>query len=58
MMIGFVQKYNVKENKITLFSTIKLIWPVVITMIIFWLLLLVTWYIASLPLGIGTYATM
>lgn len=58
IMVGFIQKYNEKENKITLFGTFKLIWPTILTMIIFWLLLLILWYIAGLPLGIGTLATM
>lgn len=58
IMVGFIQKYNEKENKITLFGTFKLIWPIVLTMIIFWLLLLILWYIAGLPVGINTLATM
>jgi len=58
VMVGFIQKYNVKENKVTLFNTMKLIWPIIITMVIFWLLILVIWYIAGLPLGIESLATM
>lgn len=58
VMVGFIQKYNTKENKVTLFNTMKLIWPIILTMIIFWILILVIWYIAGLPLGIGTFATV
>lgn len=58
LMVGFIQKYNVKENKVTLFNTMKLIWPIIITMIIFWILLLVIWYVAGLPLGIESIVTM
>ena len=58
IMVGFIQKYNIKENKVTLFNTMNLIWPIIITMIIFWLLILIIWYIAGLPLGIGTFATL
>jgi len=58
LMVGFIQKYNVKENKVTLFNTMKLIWPIIIAMVIFWLLILVIWYIAGLPLGIQSLATM
>lgn len=58
IMVGFIQKYNTKENKVTLFNTMKLIWPIIIAMVIFWLLILVIWYIAGLPLGIDTLATM
>lgn len=58
IMVGFIQKYNTKENKVTLFNTMKLIWPIIIAMIIFWLLILIIWYVAGLPLGVGTLATM
>ena len=58
VMVGFIQKYNVKENKVTLFNTMKLIWPIIIAMIIFWLLILVLWYVAGLSLGINSLATM
>ena len=46
------------ENKVTLFNTMKLIWPIILTMIVFWLLILIVWYVAGLPLGLGTLATM
>ena len=58
VMLGFIQKYNKNAKKVTLFNTVKLIWPIIITMIIFWLLILIIWYIAGLPLGIDTLATM
>ena len=58
VMVGFIQKYNTNENKVTLFNTMKLIWPIILTMIIFWLLILIVWYVAGLPLGLGTLATM
>ena len=58
IMVGFIQKYNTNENKVTLFNTLRLILPIIIITVIFWLLLLVVWYIAGLPLGIDTLATM
>lgn len=58
VMLGLIQKYNKNENKVTLFNTIKLIWPIILSMIIFWLLILIIWYIAGLPLGIDTLVTM
>ena len=58
VMIGFIQKYNVRENKITLFKTMKLVSPIILAMIIFWLLILILWYVSGLPLGIGTLATL
>lgn len=58
VMLGFVQKYNKNETKVTLFNTIKLIWPIILVMIIFWLLILIIWYVAGLPLGFDTLVTM
>ena len=58
IMVGFIQKYNLKEKQITLFNTFKLIWPIVITVFVFWLLILIIWYVAGLPLGINTFVTM
>ena len=58
VMLGLIQKYNKNENKVTLFNTIKLIWPIILSMIIFWLLILIIWYVAGLPLGIDTLVTM
>lgn len=55
--LGFVQKYN-EGNKLSLFNTLKYTTPVIVTMIVFWIILLVIWYISGLPLGIGTFATM
>ena len=58
LTLGLIQKYNFKKNKITLFNTMKLILPIVVTIILFWLLILIIWYVAGLPLGIDTLATM
>ena len=58
LLIGFIQKYNIKENKLTLLNTMKLVWPIIIIVSIVWLLLLILWYISGLPLGVGTLTTM
>lgn len=58
VMLGLIQKYNKNENKVTLFNTVKLIWPIILSMVIFWLLILIIWYVAGLPLGIDTLVTM
>lgn len=55
--LGFIQKNN-KDNKLSLFDTLKYSLPIIFTMIVFWVLILLLWYISGLPLGIGTYATM
>lgn len=58
IMVGFIQKYNLKESKITLFGTYKLTMPIILIMTVVWLFILIAWYIVGLPLGIGTFTTM
>lgn len=57
VMIGFIHKYN-KDNDLNFISTIKLLFPIIIKMSLFWLLILILWYIAGLPLGIDSLVTM
>lgn len=57
--LGFLQKFNDENTKeITIFGMIKLILPVVLMIMIIWLVLIISWNIVGLPLGISTYATM
>lgn len=59
IMLGFLQKYNDGNTKeITIFGTIKLILPAVLMLALVWLVLIVSWNIIGIPLGINTYATM
>lgn len=59
IMLGFLQKYNDKNDKeITIFGTLKLILPVVLMLAIVWLVIIVSWNIIGVPLGIETYATI
>lgn len=53
IMIGFMQKNS--SSKISIFSIYKLLIPVFIAMLGIWLFLLILWYVAGLPLGIGTF---
>ncbi|MBE6149644.1 MAG: hypothetical protein E7170_02845 [Firmicutes bacterium] len=55
--LGFIQKHN-KDNNVSLFNTFKYTMPIIITMLVFWLLLIIIWYMSGLPIGIGIYATM
>ena len=59
IMLGFLQKYNDGDKKeITIFGTIKMMLPTVLLMAVVWLVLIVSWNIIGIPLGINTYATM
>ena len=59
IMLGFLQKYNDGDKKeITIVGTIKLILPTVLLLAVVWLVLIVSWNIIGIPLGMNTYATM
>ncbi len=58
IMLGFLQKYNSDEEKITIFGTLKLIMPCILLMTGMWLLIILGWYIIGLPMGIGTFPTI
>lgn len=59
IMLGFLQKFNDGDKKeITIFGTIKLMLPTILLMAVVWLVLIVSWNIIGIPLGINTYATM
>ncbi len=57
IMIGLIKKYN-KGDKVSLFGTIKLSLPIILTTTLLWILILIICYISGIPLGIETYATM
>src|SRR5574344_1656702 len=59
IMLGFLQKYNDNNQKeITIFGTIKWILPTILMMALVWLVIIVSWNIIGLPLGLSTYATI
>ena len=59
IMLGFLQKYNDGDKKeITIVGTIKLILPAVLMLALVWLVIIVSWNIIGIPLGINTYATI
>ena len=59
VMLGFLQKYNDGDKKeITIVGTIKLILPTVLMLALVWLVIIVSWNIIGIPLGINTYATI
>lgn len=52
IMLAFLEKYNSKQsNKITVFGTLNLLRSTVLIFMIIWLLIVLGWFIMSLPLG-------
>lgn len=59
IMLAFLEKYNTKENvKITVFGTLRLIFPTILLFAGLWFLIILSWYIIGLPLGPGIYSTL
>jgi len=55
VLIGMLQIYNKQEEAIGIKYTYKLLIPYTIGIVIFWLLILITWYIINLPIGVGIF---
>ena len=52
IMLAFLEKYNSKQsNKITVFGTLNLLKSTVLVFMVIWLLIVLGWFIMSLPLG-------
>ncbi len=58
VMIGFMQKHNDNNEKITLFKVIGMMSKIALLVIVIWVLIIIGWYIIGLPTGIKAYPTM
>lgn len=59
LMLAFIEKYNDKESvKITVFGTLKLMWPTILMFAVVWLLIIIGWFVIGLPTGNGYYPTL
>ncbi|MEI3530564.1 MAG: AbgT family transporter [Bacilli bacterium] len=59
ILIALLRKYNNRNGQFDAFSKFyKTILPVVITFILLWMLIIISWYISGLPIGIGGLATL
>jgi aminobenzoyl-glutamate transport protein len=52
VLLGFLEKYNTKENnKITVFGTLRLLMPSLLSFVLIWFIIILGWFILGLPLG-------
>ena len=58
VLIGFLQIYRKKNKMVTLMDTMSLMVPYTIAYTIVWLVIILAFYILSVPLGIGTSVMM
>ena len=53
--IALLEKYNKNENIVTLFGSVKQVIPYSIYITIIWLVIIISWFMIGLPIGISTY---
>ena len=58
VMIGFMQKHNDNNDRITILRVIKILTKVVLLIIVLWVLIIIGWYIIGLPTGMGVSPTI
>ncbi len=58
VMIGFMQKHNDNNDRITILRVMRILVKVVLLIIVIWALIIIGWYIIGLPTGINTYPTI
>ncbi len=58
VMIGFMQKHNDNNDRITILRVMRILLKVVLLIIVIWVLILIGWYIIGLPTGVNTYPTI
>ena len=58
VMLGFLYKYDTDGEELELFGTMKKIMPVVIWMALAWLIIIISWNLLGLSMGIDTYPTL
>ncbi|MCI9233111.1 MAG: hypothetical protein HFH08_00770 [Bacilli bacterium] len=58
VMIAFLQKDNKTSEEVTIFGTMKIMMPIILMVAGLWVLIIICWYMAGLPLGISGYATL
>lgn len=59
VMLAFIEKYNDKESvKITVFGTLKMLWPAILLFIVVWFVIIIGWFVIGLPTGPGFLPTL
>lgn len=58
VLIGMLQVYNKQEEAIGIKYTYKLLFPYLLGVLLFWIIILICWYILNVPVGVGAYPTL
>ena len=58
VMIGFMQKHNDNNERITLFKIMNMMAKLTLLIMVIWILIIIGWYIIGIPTGVGAYPTI
>ena len=58
VLIGMLQVYNKQEEAIGIRYTYRLLFPYLLGVLIFWIVVIICWYLLNVPIGIGAYPTL
>lgn len=58
VMIGFMQKHNDNNDRITILRVMRILLKVMLLIIVIWALIIIGWYIVGLPTGVSVYPTI
>ncbi|MCM1370421.1 MAG: AbgT family transporter [Clostridium sp.] len=58
ILIGFINKYNIEDEEITLTGVLKLMLPTILSVVGIMILFVFLWYISGIPVGISGYPTL
>lgn len=58
VLLGFYYKYKEKDEILTLFGPMKIMMPVILSILGVWILILIGWFLIGLPLGINSFPTL
>ena len=59
IMLAFLEKYRQTDKKqVSIFGILGDILPIILIMAVVWILIIVIWYVMSVPIGINTYPTL
>ena len=58
VMLGFLYKYDTDGEELELFGTMRKILPVVLWMAITWLIIIISWNLLGVSMGVDTYPTL
>ena len=58
IFIGFVEVYTKNKNEFSIRKCYKLLFPYFLSVLLIWLIMIISWYVAGFPIGPGIYPSI